>query len=91
MKYLITEQQNNKITQMIKDFADSYSEERVVGTDVEVEYDPKRELYVIYPIFYVKNKKNFPHHIYKHILAQKIEDYLGIPVHSASARVKEIE
>ena len=91
MKYLITEQQNNKIIQMIKDFADSYAEERVVRTDVEVEYDPKRELYLIYPIFYVKNKEKFPTYIYKHMLAQKIEDYLGIPVHSMSARVKEIE
>lgn len=76
---------------MIKDFASSYAEERVVRTEVEVEYDPKREFYLIYPVFYVKNKKNFPTHIYKHILAQKIEDYLGVPVHSTSARVKEIE
>jgi hypothetical protein len=91
MKYIITEQQNNKIIDMIKDFANTYAEERVVRTDVEVEYDPKRELYLIYPIFYVKNKERFPTHIYKHLLAQKVEDYFGVPTHSTSARVKEIE
>lgn len=91
MKYLITEEQNNKIIDMIKDFANLYVEERVVRTEVEVEYDPKRELYVIHPIFYVKNKHNFPHGVYKHMLAQQIEDYMGIPVHSASVRVREIE
>lgn len=90
MKYLITEQQNNRIIDMIKDFANTYEEERVVRTDVEVEYDPKLKLYLIYPVFYVKNKEKFPTHLYKHILAQKIEDYLGVPTHSAAARVKRI-
>jgi hypothetical protein len=39
----------------------------------------------------VKNKKGFPHHIYKHMLAQNVEDMIGVPVHTAAARVKEIE
>jgi hypothetical protein len=91
MKYVITEDQNNRILKLIKQFAESYSEERVVKTEVEVEYNPEKDLYVLYPIFYVKNKKGFPHHIYKHMLAQNVEDMIGVPVHTAAARVKEIE
>ena len=91
MKYLLTEEQNNRILQFIKQFAECYSEEPVIKTEVEVEYDPERDLYVLYPIFYVKNKKGFPHHIYKHMLAQNVEDMIGVPVHTAAARVEEIE
>jgi hypothetical protein len=39
----------------------------------------------------VKNKKGFPHNIYKHMLAQNVEDMMGVPVHTAAVRVKEIE
>lgn len=91
MKYVITEEQNNRILKLIKQFAESYSEERVIKTEVEVEYDPESDLYILYPIFYVKNKKEFPHHIYKHMLAQNVEDMIGVPVYTAAARVKEIE
>jgi hypothetical protein len=91
MKYTITEDQNNRILKLIKQFAESYSGGQVIKTEVEVEYDTERDLYVLYPIFYVKNKKGFPHNIYKHILAQNVEDMIGVPVHTSSARVIEIE
>ena len=91
MKYIITEQQNDRVIDMIKQFAEQYTEPRIVRTEVEVEYDPKRELYVLYPIFYVKRKGDFPYQVYKHSLAQKVEDYMGFPVHSGSARVKVIK
>jgi|LakMenE18May11ns_1017448.scaffolds.fasta_scaffold9148180_2 hypothetical protein len=91
MKYIITEDQNNRILKLIKQFAESYSGGQIIKTEVEVEYDPERDLYLLHPIFYVKNKKGFPHHIYKHMLAQNVEDMIGVPVHTAAARVKEIE
>jgi hypothetical protein len=91
MKYVITEDQNNRILKLIKQFAENYTEEKVIKTEVEVEYDSKKDLYVLYPIFYVKNKKGFPHHIYKHMLAQKVEDMIGVPIHTAAAIIKEIE
>ena len=91
MKYLITEDQNNRILKLIKQFAETYGGGQVIKTEVEVEYDPERDLYLLYPIFYVKNKKGFPHHIYKHMLAQNVEDMIGVPVHTAAVRVKEIE
>jgi hypothetical protein len=91
MKYIITEDQNNRILKLIKQFAESYSGGQVIKTEVEVEYDPERDLYLLYPIFYVKNKKGFPHNIYKHMLAQNVEDMMGVPVHTAAVRVKEIE
>jgi hypothetical protein len=91
MKYIITEDQNNRILKLIKQFAESYSGGQVIKTEVEVEYDPERDLYLLYPIFYVKNKKGFPHNIYKHMLAQNVEDMMGVPVHTAAVRVTEIE
>lgn len=91
MKIVITEEQNNRLMGLMKDYANQYAEHRVEKTDVEIEYSPERDLYLIYPLFYTKNKENFPHHIYKHILAQRIQDIFGVPVHSRPARVKEIE
>ena len=87
---MITEQQNDRVIDMIKQFAEQYTERGIVSTEVEVEYDPKKELYILYPIFYVKERGKFPYHIFKHALAQKVEDYMGFPVHSASVRVKVI-
>jgi hypothetical protein len=98
MKYVITEQQNDRVIDMIKQFAEQYTERGIVRTEVEVEYDPKKELYILYPIFYVKERGKFPYRIFKHALAQfkhalaqKVEDYMGFPVHSGSARVKVIK
>lgn len=90
MKYMITEQQNDRVINMIKQFAEQYTERGIVRTEVEVEYDPKKELYILYPIFYVNERGKFPYRIFKHALAQKVEDYTGFPVHSASVRVKVI-
>jgi hypothetical protein len=91
MKIIITEQQNNRLMGLMKDFADEYKEEKVIRTEVEIEYLPEKDLYFLHPIFYVKSKINFPHHIYKHILAQRVEDMFGVPVHSSSVRLKVID
>jgi hypothetical protein len=90
MKYIITEQQNKNLIKLMKKFANQYSEEQVIQTDVEIDYSPEKDLYILYPIFYVKNKKTFPHHIYKHRLSERLEDMFGVSVHSAATRVKEI-
>ena len=90
MKYIITEQQNKNLIKLMKEFANQYSEERVIKTDVEIEYSPEKDSYILYPIFYVKNRKNFPHHIYKYRLSERLENMFGVSVHSTSGRVKEI-
>lgn len=91
MRYVITEKQNDRVIDMIKQFAEQYTERGIVRTEVEVEYDSNMGVYVLYPRFYVKERGKFPYHIFKHELAQKVEDYMGIPVRSASVRVKVIE
>lgn len=90
MKYIITEQQNENLIKLMKIFANEYSEERVIKTDVEIEYSPEKNSYILYPIFYVKNRKNFPNHIYKYRLSERLENMFGVSVHLTSARVKEI-
>jgi hypothetical protein len=91
MKVIITEQQSNRIMNMIKEFGGEFSDERVVHTEVNVEYHSKRKMYHITPIFYVKNKKTFPYSFYRHMLAQRIEDYIGAPVHSVNSFVEEVK
>jgi hypothetical protein len=91
MKYVITERQNDRVIDMIKQFAEQYAEMGIVRTKVEVEYDSNKDIYFLYPVFYVRERGNAPYHIYKHALAQKVEDYMGLSVHSASVRVKVIE
>jgi len=91
MKYIVTENQNERIIKLIKQFADTYTEDGIVRTDVEVEYSAEKNLYVLYPIFYIKRTGEFPYQMYKHRLAQKVQNYTGFPVHSASARVKVIK
>lgn len=92
MKIVITESQNDRIIKLMKQLGNDYtdSEGRILKTDIEVEYLPERELYMIYPIFYVKSRKEFPYNFYKHVLAQRLEDVFGVSVHTASARVKVI-
>jgi len=91
MKVIITEQQNERIMDIIRGLGEEFSDERVVRTEVYVEYYPKRKLYYITPTFYVKDEEKFPHSFYRHMLAQRIEDYLGVPVHSVNAFVEEVK
>ena len=88
-KYIITESQNDRILNLIKQFAETYVEGQIVKTEVEVEYDSRRKLYVLHPFFHVKNRGRFPRDVYKHALAQYVENMVGVPVHTSSARVKE--
>jgi hypothetical protein len=100
MKYVLTEQQNERIMKIIKGVADTYTTEHIVKTDVEVESandDSGDTYYVLYPIFYVNleqfNDRKIKNHIIrfsKHELADFVETMVGVPVHSYSARIKTI-
>jgi len=100
MKYMLTEQQNERIMKIIKGVADTYTTEHIVKTDVEVESandDSGDTYYVLYPIFYVNleqfNDRNIRSQIRrfsKHELADFVETMVGVPVHSYSVRIKTI-
>jgi hypothetical protein len=100
MKYVLTEQQNERIMKIIKSVADTYTTEHIVKTDVEVESandDSGDTYYVLYPIFYVNleqfNDRKIKNHIIrfsKHELADFVETMVGVPVHSYPARIKTI-
>jgi hypothetical protein len=100
MKYVLTEQQSERIMKIIKSVADTYTTEHIVKTDVEVESandDSGDTYYVLYPIFYVNleqfNDRKIKNHIIrfsKHELADFVETMVGVPVHSYPARIKTI-
>jgi len=100
MKYVLTEQQNERIMKIIKGVADTYTTEHVVKTDVEVESandDSGDIYYILYPIFYLNleqfNDRKIKNHIIrfsKHELADFVETMVGVPVHSYPARIKTI-
>jgi hypothetical protein len=81
MKYIVSDNQIEKVLELIKTIGEQYSEGGIVKTEMEVVYDEEHNMFFIRPTFHI-SKKGFPYHIYKHILAQKIEDYIGFPVHS---------
>lgn len=94
MKYIISEEQNDRIKQIIKYVAETYTNNFVVKTEVEVEEakDAAGETYYkIYPKFYVKGMMGPDFSYTKHLLAQFVEDMVGVPIYSASARIKNID
>ena len=100
MKYVLTEQQSERIMKIIKSVADTYTTEHIVKTDVEVESandDSGDTYYILYPIFYLDFKQGYDRNIMnqirslsKHELADFVETMVGVPVHSHSARIKTI-
>ena len=88
----ITENQNERVINLLKKFGNEYtdSEGRIVKTEIDVKFIPDRNLYLIYPTFYVLTKKGFPHNLYKHILAQKLEEFFGVSVHTSQPQVIEV-
>ena len=86
MKVIITEQQNERLMDMMKKFAEQYadSESRLVKTEVEIRYNKPRDAYILRPTFYVKDKTSFPAHVYRHILSQRVEEYFGVNVLSTN-------
>jgi hypothetical protein len=92
MKYIITENQNERVINLLKQFGNEYtdSEGRIVKTEIDVKFIPDRNLYLIYPTFYVLTKKGFPYNLYKHILAQNLEEFFGVSVHTSQPKVIEV-
>jgi hypothetical protein len=91
-RFIITEQQNDRIKQIIKQVAETFTNDNVVKTEVAVE-EGKAMMggvyYILHPIFYVTERTAGPDfHLFKHQLAQFVEDMVGAPIHSATATIK---
>lgn len=98
MNYIISEQQNERILNIIKNVAESFTNKFIDKTEAEAESkidDSGETYYVLYPKFFVKQvygieweefrktKNNF-----KHELADFVETMVGVPVHSYPARIE---
>ena len=100
MRYILSEQQNERIMKLIKSVGDTYTDEYIVKTDVEVDSandDSGGTYYILYPIFYIDFKKDYEHNKMNHIrrfskhdLADFVQSVVGFPVHSHSIRIKMI-
>jgi hypothetical protein len=95
MRYIITEEQNNRIKEIIKQVAETFTNDYVMKTEVVVE-EGKAMMggvyYMLHPIFYVTERTMGPDfHLFKHQLAQFVEDMVGAPIHSATATIKNIK
>ncbi len=92
MKYIITEQQNDRIKEIIKQVAETFTNDYVKKTEVAVEEGEAMmggTYYILHPIFYVTERTMGPDfHLFKHQLAQFVEDMVGVPVHSHTATIK---
>lgn len=90
IKYIITESQNDRLKQLIKDVAETYTSRVVKKTEVEVEEaqdSTGMTYYILYPKFHIKGMKGPDFHMTRHLLAQFVEDVVGVPIHSASMRI----
>jgi hypothetical protein len=100
MRYILSEQQNERIMKLIKSVGDTYTDEYVVKTDVEVDSandDSGGTYYILYPIFYLDLEQNYDRNIMnyvrrfsKHDLANFVQSVVGFPIHSHSIRIKMI-
>lgn len=83
---------------IIKSVADTYTNEYVVKTDVEVESTNDYAgdtYYILYPIFYIEkdmwiNLSGKRKRLFKHELADFVETMVGIPIHSSNMRIELI-
>lgn len=86
-------EEDERIESLIKTVGERYkSDPWIVKTKIlgiERKKDKEGETYyTIWPKFIIKDLEgNFPH-IERHLLAQYIEDFIGLPIHSHSARVE---
>jgi hypothetical protein len=91
MKYIISEEQNDRIKEIIKSVAETFTNEFIVKTEVEVQEarGMRNELYYeVFPIFTIKGALGPDFHLFRHQLAQYVEDYVGVPVHGRAAKIK---
>jgi hypothetical protein len=93
-RYIITEQQNDRIKEIIKQVAETFTNNSVMKTEVAIEEGKAMmggTYYILHPIFYVTERTMGPDfHFFKHQLAQFVEDMVGVPVHSATATIRNI-
>lgn len=83
------EKEINRKYKIIEVVGSNYTYEHILKTEVEVRYNPENDFFIIYPTFYVKVTRKFPYQLYKHILAQHIQDYTGFSIHSGPCKVKQ--
>ena len=93
-KIVISESQNDRIKQIIKQVAETFTNDYVMKTEVAIEEGKAMmggTYYILHPIFYVTERTMGPDfHLFKHQLAQFVEDIVGVPVHSATASIRNI-
>ena len=89
MKYIISEDQNEKMINLIVKIGEKFVSGPVVKTELFAKHNYKLGYYVIYPTFYVnKNREDEFGLFSQHELADYIESYLGVPVSAATVKVK---
>jgi hypothetical protein len=93
MKYIITEEQNNRIRELIKKVAENFTNEQVKKTEVFVQErirNGKVDDYVLYPTFYIIGKKKDLDVIDLRLeFADYVENIIGIGMYAGNARFKK--
>ena len=94
MRYIISEQQNEKLKkyQAVKDIVDSYSFKDLVKTEFNLRWNNDYGFYDIEPTFYMS--RDVPKGyltVMKNELCDRIEDYLGIHIVSHNGHIKVIK
>jgi hypothetical protein len=91
MKYIITEDQNERIIKLIKKVGESYSGNLIEKTEMnDIEWDDEYKFFRVIPTFHTK-RFFVPLQAAKHELAQRIEDFIGLPVHAPTFKHVRID
>lgn len=87
-------EEDERIESLIKSVGERYKSDpwivktKILGIEKKKGLTGNVNYYEIWPKFIIKDLEgNFPH-IEKHLLAQYIEDFVGLPIHSNSARIE---
>ena len=93
-KSVVKKPSEDRVMQIIKNVAESYTTPNIVKTEVVVK--PEKGLqgtdyYKLYPTFYVKGMMGPDFTYQRHLLAQYVEDVTGFPTHGTSARIKSVD
>ena len=90
MKYIISEDQNEKMINLIVKIGEKFVSGPVVKTELFAKYNSEWGYYVVYPTFYVNSEKvyYFSSSSTKYDLVDYIESYLGVRTSVGSTKVK---
>lgn len=95
MKYIISEQQDDKLKQYIREVGETYTSNNIVKTEIlEIVAREDAEgvtYYEVFPLFHIKGMMGPDFHMQRHLLAQFIEDVIGVPVHGRSSRFINVD